>query len=53
MRLKCFDSLDDVRAGFTAHFAVNDPRTSPDAPYRENINVRRLDAPPSESITSV
>jgi len=42
MLLKCFDSLDDGRACFTAHSAFNDPSTTPDAPCRESIEVRTL-----------
>lgn len=40
--IKCFDSLDDGRACFTAHSAFNDPNTPPDAPCRESIEVRTL-----------
>jgi len=42
MLIKCFDSLDDGRACFTAHSAFNDPDTPPDAPCRESIEVRTL-----------
>lgn len=42
MLIKCFDSLDDGRACFTAHSAFNDPNTGPDAPCRESIEVRTL-----------
>jgi hypothetical protein len=40
--LKCFDSLKDGRARFTAHTAFDDPTTRPDAPPRESIEVRTL-----------
>lgn len=42
MLLKCYDSSDDGRARFTAHSAVDDPATPPDAPARESIEVRTL-----------
>ena len=42
MLIKCFDSLDDGRACFTAHSAFNDPTTPADAPCRESIEVRTL-----------
>ena len=42
MLIKCFDSLDDGRACFTAHSAFNDPNTPEDAPCRESIEVRTL-----------
>lgn len=41
MLLKCFDSAHD-RARFTAHSAVDDPASPPDAPPRESIEVRTL-----------
>jgi hypothetical protein len=40
--LKCYDSLKDGRARFTAHTAFDDPATRPDAPPRESIEVRTL-----------
>jgi hypothetical protein len=40
--LKCFDSITDGRARFTAHTAFDDPTTPPDAPDRESIEVRAL-----------
>ena len=39
---KCFDSLNDGRAGITAHSAFDDPTTSPNARPRESIEVRTL-----------
>ncbi len=39
MLLKCYDSARD-RARFTAHTAVDDPESTPDAPVRESIEVR-------------
>ena len=40
--LKCFDSLQDGRARFTAHTAFVDPTAPPDAPPRESIEIRAL-----------
>ena len=40
--LKCYDSLDDGRARFTAHSAFDDPTTPPDAAARESIEARTL-----------
>jgi hypothetical protein len=40
--LKCFDSIQDGRARFTAHTAFEDPTAPPDAPARESIEVRAL-----------
>ena len=40
--LKCFDSIQDGRARFTAHTAFKDPTAPPDAPARESIEVRAL-----------
>jgi hypothetical protein len=40
--LKCFDSIRDGRARFTAHTAFADPTAPPDAPARESIEVRAL-----------
>jgi hypothetical protein len=39
---KCYDSVRDGRARFTAHTAFDDPSTPPDAPRRESIEVRAL-----------
>lgn len=39
---KCFDSIHDGRARFTAHSAFDDPTAPPDAPARESIEVRAL-----------
>jgi hypothetical protein len=40
--LKCYDSVQDGRARFTAHTAFVDPTTRADAPGRESIEVRAL-----------
>ena len=40
--LKCYDSMTDGRARFTAHSAFRDPRVPPDGPVRESIEVRTL-----------
>jgi len=40
--IKCFDSLVDGRARFTAHTAFDDPTAPPDAPPRESIEFRAL-----------
>jgi hypothetical protein len=40
--LKCYDSLTDGRARFTAHTAFEDPTSSPDAAPRESIETRTL-----------
>jgi hypothetical protein len=40
--LKCYDSVEDGIARFTAHSAFRDPSTPPDAPARESIEVRTL-----------
>jgi len=37
---KCYDSLTDGRARFTAHSAFDDPNTPPTAPERESIEMR-------------
>lgn len=37
---KCFDSMTDGRARFTAHSAFDDPLTPPGAPPRESIETR-------------
>jgi hypothetical protein len=40
--LKCYDSMEDGRARFTAHSAFEDPSSPPDAAPRESIEVRTL-----------
>jgi hypothetical protein len=40
--LKCYDSKDDGRARFAPHTAFVDPKTPPDAPPRESIELRAL-----------
>lgn len=40
--LKCYDSMSDGRARFTAHTAFDDPTSPPDAPARESIEARTL-----------
>jgi hypothetical protein len=40
--LKCYDSKTDGRARFAPHTAFTDPRTPPDAPPRESIELRAL-----------
>ncbi|MBF6571606.1 MAG: methyltransferase [Candidatus Binataceae bacterium] len=40
--LKCFDSMRDGRARFTAHTAFDDPSAPPNPPARESIEVRAL-----------
>jgi len=40
--LKCYDSLEDGRARFSAHTAFDDPTTAPDAAARESIEARTL-----------
>jgi hypothetical protein len=42
MIFKCFDSLKDGRARWTAHCAFDDPGSRPDAPPRESIEMRTL-----------
>ncbi|MFP8882374.1 MAG: CmcJ/NvfI family oxidoreductase, partial [Myxococcota bacterium] len=42
MLIKCYDSLEDGRARFTAHSAFRHPLTPSDAPARESIEVRTL-----------
>ena len=39
---KCFDSMKDGRARWTAHCAFDDPASRPDAPPRESIEMRTL-----------
>lgn len=40
--VKCWDSLDDGRARFSAHTAFDDPTCPPGAPPRQSIEVRTL-----------
>lgn len=40
--LKCFDSLTDGTARWTAHGSFDDPNTRADAPPRESIEIRTL-----------
>jgi hypothetical protein len=40
--LKCYDSMDDGRARFTAHTSFDDPNSPPNAAARESIEVRAL-----------
>jgi hypothetical protein len=40
--LKCYDSMEDGRARFTAHTAFEDPTSQADAAPRESIEVRAL-----------
>lgn len=40
--LKCYDSLTDGTARWTAHGAFDDPGAPPDAPPRESIEIRTL-----------
>ena len=40
--LKTFDSEKDGRARFVGHSAFNDPTSSPDAPYRESVEIRTI-----------
>jgi hypothetical protein len=40
--IKCYDSVDDGRARFTAHGAFVDPTTPLDDPGRESIEARTL-----------
>ena len=42
MIFKCYDSMKDGRARWTAHCAFDDPGSSPDAPPRESIEMRTL-----------
>lgn len=42
MLLKCYDSMEDGRARFTAHGAFDDPSSPHDAAPRESIEVRTL-----------
>ena len=40
--LKCYDSMDDGRARFTAHTSFDDPNSPPNAAPRESIEARAL-----------
>jgi hypothetical protein len=40
--IKCFDSLNDGTARWTAHGAFDDPTSPADAPRRESIEIRTL-----------
>jgi len=40
--LKCYDSMNDGRARFTAHTSFEDPSSPPNAAPRESIEVRAL-----------
>jgi len=40
--LKCFDSLTDGTARWTAHGSFDDPNSRADAPPRESIEIRTL-----------
>ena len=40
--LKCFDSMRDGRARYTAHCAFHDPEAPPHAPPRRSIEVRTI-----------
>lgn len=40
MLLKCYDSMEDGRARFTAHTTFTDPTAPADAPARESIEAR-------------
>jgi len=40
--LKCYDSINDGRARFTAHTSFEDPSSPPNAAPRESIEVRAL-----------
>ena len=42
MVFKCFDSMKDGRARWTAHCAFDDPASPPDAAPRESIEMRTL-----------
>jgi hypothetical protein len=42
MIFKCFDSMKDGRARWTAHCAFDDPASRADAPPRESIEMRTL-----------
>jgi len=40
--IKCYDSVEDGRARFSAHSAFDDPTTRPGAPSRESIEIRTI-----------
>ena len=40
--IKCYDSVEDGTARFTAHSAFEDPTASPDVLPRQSIEVRTL-----------
>jgi hypothetical protein len=40
--LKCYDSMEDGRARFSAHSAFDDPTSPPNAAPRESIEARTL-----------
>jgi hypothetical protein len=40
--IKCWDSLDDGRARFSAHTAFDDPTCPPGSPPRQSIEIRTL-----------
>lgn len=42
MLIKCYDSVEDGRARFTAHSSFEGPSSPDDAPARESIEVRTL-----------
>jgi len=48
--LKCYDSMDDGRARFTAHTSFEDPSSPPNAAPRESIEARALVFWPSETV---
>jgi hypothetical protein len=48
--LKCYDSMNDGRARFTAHTSFDDPNSPPNAAPRESIEVRALIFWPSETV---
>ncbi len=40
--IKCYDSIEDGRARFSAHTAFDDPTCPPDSPPRQSIEIRTL-----------
>jgi len=48
--LKCYDSMDDGRARFTAHTSFEDPNSPPNAAPRESMEVRALVFWPPEAV---
>ena len=40
--IKCWDSLEDGRARFSAHTAFDDPSCPPGSPPRQSIEIRTL-----------